>query len=129
MATELQNITFEQLLEVVIVVAILIGVYNLIISAIKNYREERKIKNTPIDKINDKLAFHDKCLENDKLRLEALERTEEEFRKNNANRDRCMNVIMRGQLAMLRHMQHGNNVDGMKASENELTDYLTGKEN
>ena len=125
---ELQSLTFDQLIEVIAVIAVLIGVYNLIMSAVKTHRDEQKIKNAPLDKINDKLAFHDKCLENDKLRLEALERTEEEFRRNNANRDRCMNVLMRGQLAMLRHMQHGNNVDGMKASETELTDYLTGKE-
>lgn len=125
---ELAHLTYEQLIGAVVVILILIGVYNSIMTAIKTSREEKKYKNAPIDKINNRLDYHDECLKNDKLRLEALERTEEEFRRSNKDRDRCMNVIMRGQLAMLRHMQHGNNTDGMKASEQELTDYLTGKE-
>lgn len=124
---KLENITFEQLIGAVVIILILVGVYNTIMNAVKIHREEKKLKNAPIDQIKSRLDFHDKCLENDKLRLEALERTEDEFRKNNENRDRCMNVIMRGQLAMLRHMQHGNNIDGMKESENELIDCLTGK--
>lgn len=124
---ELKGITFEELIAAAVVIMILVAIYNTIMTAVKNHREEKKVKNAPIDKINSRLDFHDKCLENDKLRLEALERTASELRENNKDRDRCMNILMRCELAMLRHMQHGNNIEGMKDSEKELTDYLTGK--
>ena len=124
---EIKNLTFNELIAAVVVILILVGIYNTIMTAIKNHREEKKIKNAPIDKINSRLDFHDKCLENDKLRLEALERTAAELRENNKDRDRGTNILMRCELAMLRHMQHGNNAEGMRESEKELTDYLTGK--
>ncbi len=36
-------------------------------------------------------------------------------------------VIQRGLLALLKHSIDGNNLDGLKESEKEMTDYLTGK--
>jgi len=121
----LEHITYEQLVGVVAFVLAACGAYSAIMSAVKTHRDEQKIKNAPIEVINGRLDTHDKCLASDKVRIEALEKAQNEFNAYNAKQDTCMNVLVRSQLAMLRHMQHGNNVDGMKASENEITDLLT----
>ena len=70
-----------------------------------------------------------------KRRIETLERkTDEDFKEKFDNYDKELNaikestaVIQRGLLALLKHSIDGNNTDGLKESEKELTDYLTGK--
>ena len=66
-------------------------------------------------------------------RIEVLERkTDEEYRQKFENYDKEISdikesnrVTVRALLALLKHSIDGNNTDGLKESEKELTDYLT----
>jgi len=68
-------------------------------------------------------------------RLETLERkTDEDFKQKFDNIDTEISnlkesnkVILGGLLALLKHSIDGNNTDGLKESEKELTEYLRNK--
>lgn len=70
-----------------------------------------------------------------KRRLEALERkTDEDFRQKFDNIDNEIvnlkesnKVLIGGLLALLKHSIDGNNTEGLKESEKELTEYLKNK--
>lgn len=125
---EIGSISYNQFLTTIAVLAVLVGLYNICMTAVKNNREEQKVKAEPIKKVNDRLDEHESWFAADKKRLEALERQQSIMIAHDEQQDHLSNISVRAQLAMLRHMQHGNNIDGMKESEKEITDYLTGKE-
>lgn len=125
---ELSTITFEQFIGAIAVLILVAGAYNVAMTAVKNNRESQKVKSEPITKVNARLDEHELWFAADKKRLEALERQQDEIIEHSKQQDTLSNISVRAQLAMLRHMQHGNNMDGMKESEKEITDYLTGKE-
>lgn len=70
-----------------------------------------------------------------KRRIEVLERkTDEDFKQKFDNIDNEIGnlkesnkVLIGGMLALLKHSIDGNNVDGLKDSEKELTEYLKNK--
>lgn len=123
----METLTFEQLIGAAVVILILVGAYNTIMSAVKTHREEEKLKNSPIEQLKERLDKHDRLFENDKTRLEALTRATEDLAKVSEQQDKGISVLMRASLAQCRHMQHGNNIDGLRASETEITNFLTGK--
>lgn len=125
---ELKQVTYEQLVGAIALVFVLIGLYNVAMAAVKAHREESKVRSEPIAKVNARLNEHESWLAADKRRLEALEQGQKAILEHDKQQDRLSNIQVRAQLAMLRHMQHGNNLEGMNVSEKEITDYLTGKE-
>lgn len=123
----MESITFPQLIGAAALVLVLVGAYNTIMAAVKTHRDEQRLRNSPIEKIKERLDRHDELFANDKTRLEALTRATEDLAKVSEQQDKGISVLMRASLAQCRHMQHGNNIDGLRASETEITNFLTGK--
>lgn len=117
---EITGLTFEGVIGAAVVILVLCGAYNTIMSAIKNAREEKKMKNSPISEINDRLDQHQKFLADDKVRIERLEKDS----KTNQDENRLM---MRMLLALTRHAIDGNNINDLKSMRDEVNDYLVSK--
>ena len=109
----MENITFEQLVMLAVVVLVLVGAYNTIMTAVKTHREETKRRNAPVNNLETTVQKHDERLRNDHERLTDLEK---------ANR-----IQMRALMAMLHHEIDGNSVDGLKQSYDEIQQYLIEK--
>lgn len=117
---EITGLTFEGVVGSAFVILVLCGAYNTIMSAIKTNREERKLKNSPLNDITNRLDQHQKFLEADKLRIEQLEKDG----KVNQDENRLM---MRMLLALTRHAIDGNNINDLKSMRDEVNDYLVSK--
>ena len=116
----MEKITFEQLVALAAIVLILVGAYNTCMTAIKNHREEKKRKDAPVnalesrlDEHDEKLTNHEDKLKNDHKRLNDLEES---------NR-----IIMRALMAMLSHEINGNSDEKLKASFDEIQQFLIEK--
>lgn len=111
--TQLQTLTYEQLLGSVVVLMILIGAYNTVMSAIKTHREETRRKEQPMSDIEKNVQEHEERLKRDHKRLNTIEE---------ANR-----IQMRALMAILHHDIDGNSTDGLKKSYDEIQQYLIDK--
>ena len=88
-----------------------------------------------IDKIVGNINKSKEPTEDLKRRIEMLERrTEEEYKRKFENYDKEIADIKEGNtvtvkalLALLKHSIDGNNTDGLKSSEKEITNYLANK--
>lgn len=117
---QLQDLTFEKLIGAAAVILLMIGIYNTIMTAIKNHREEKKRKSEPVRKIKESagktremVEKHEKMLRADRKRIATLE---DEQR-----------IMLRSQMAMLSHEINGNSIDKLKKSVAEIQDYLIDK--
>ena len=109
----MENITFGQLAGLAALVLVLVGAYNTIMSAAKNYREEKKRKDAPVNTLETKVNEHEEKLKNDHERLTDLE---------DSNR-----IILRALMAMLSHEINGNSDEKLRASFDEIQKYLIQK--
>lgn len=109
----MDGITFEQLRNFVIVVLVMVGAYNAIMTAYKNWRDEKKRKAQPVSTLEAVVADHSEKLKRDHERLNELE---------DGNR-----IIMRALMALLSHDINGNSDDKLKASFDEIQKYLIEK--
>lgn len=109
----MEKITFEQLAALATFVLILVGAYNTCMTAIKNYREEKKRKDAPVNTLEETVRQHEERLKKDHERLNNLEE---------ANR-----IQMRALMAMLHHEIDGNSTEGLKQSYDEIQRYLIEK--
>lgn len=116
----MENVTYNELLTTIIVLMIGMGVYNTIMTAIKNHREEKRFRNAPLAKIDERLDAHDKYLSDDKSRINTLEGQAR-------NLEREFQLVLKSQLALLRHGIDGNNIDGLKQSQTDIQNYLINK--
>lgn len=123
----METLTISNLAIAAGVLLAIMAAYKTVMDFVKSLRDERKLKNAPINQINDKLQKHDEMLDRDKHRLDRLEATNE--RQNNEISDirDGLHIIIRSTLEMTRHMRDNNNMQGLKKSEEEITNYLTGK--
>lgn len=112
-----EGLTFDQLLGAVVVILILIGAYNSIMTAIKNHREERRHQASPVTELKERVDRHDELLQKDKDRLDdhdkQLHSMGEESR-----------IMLRGVRALLSHEINGNSTDRLQKSATEIDDYL-----
>lgn len=92
---------------------ILIVAYNTIMTAVKNYREEKTRKETPSEAVVLKFEAHDRMLANDKERLDKM--------------DEQSIIMLRAVRAILSHEINGNSVDKLRDSMTEIDDYLISK--
>ena len=106
----MENITFGQLAGLAALVLVLVGAYNTIMSAVKNYREEKSRKDRPVNTLETKVNEHEDKLKADRERLDELE---------NSNR-----IIMRALMAMLSHEINGNSDDKLRSSYDEIQQFL-----
>ena len=109
----MENITFEQVRNLVLLVLALLGGYNVLMTAIKNRREEKRRKDAPVNNLEEKVNEHDERLDRDHKRLNDLEES---------NR-----IIMRALMAMMSHEINGNSDEKLKASFDEIQQFLIEK--
>lgn len=102
----MEKVTLEQIRDFVIVLAALLGFLILIWNAVKAVREMRK----PADDLQAWRRDVDEKLNHDHERLADLEEGNK--------------VVCRGILALLSHEINGNSTDKLKASQQEMTNYL-----
>lgn len=102
----MDNLTPEMLMSFLAVAAVLIGFILLVWNLIEKIKAARK----PHDDLSRWQHETDLKLASDKKRLDTLE---------DGNK-----VICRGILAMLSHEINGNSTDKLRASQQEITNYL-----
>lgn len=113
----MDKITFEQLIGLCAVVLILIGAYNTIMQAVKNHREEKRLRDSPVIQLKERIDRHDELLAKDKDRLDAMENRMQ-------NMGEQSTIMLRGVRALLSHEINGNSDDKLRASMTEIDDYL-----
>lgn len=116
----MDKITFEQLIGLCAVVLILIGAYNTIMQAVKNHREEKRLRDSPVTKLQERVDRHDELLAKDKDRLDAMENRMQDMGEQST-------IMLRGVRALLSHEINGNSDDKLRASMTEIDDYLIGR--
>lgn len=114
------NVTFEQLIGLMAVALVLIGAYNTIMGAIKNHREEKKLRESPVTALKERVDRHDELFRKDKDRLDRLE-------ANVADTGDAIRVLLRQSLAVNQHLINGNDTDRLKKSNVEIQEYLTSR--
>ena len=113
----MENISFSELLTAAVVLLVFIGAYNTVSSAIKNRREQKAWQNQPLNNLTARVDKHDELLARDKERLDALE---SDARAMTAQ----SRITLRGIKALLSHEINGNSDEKLKASLEEIDDYL-----
>lgn len=115
-----QTLTFEQLVVTAGVILLIIGIYNTVMTAVKNRREEKKRRDAPmnsleakVDSLEERADDHDAKLKRDYDRLNAM--------------DSSIRILMRALMALLSHDINGNSTDKLKASFEEMQKYLIDK--
>lgn len=106
-------LTYAQLISFVAVGYIIVQIFNAVMTAIKNWRDEKRRKDRPVDTLETKVEEHEKRLRKDYDRINDLEE---------GNR-----VMMRAMMAILSHEISGNSIDKLKASMDEIQRYLIDK--
>ena len=107
---QIQALSFEQLVGTVAVVLLLVGVYNTIMSAIKNAREEKRLREQPVNTLESTVEDHSEKLKNDHERITQLEES---------NR-----IIMRALMAVMSHEVNGNSTEKLQKSMDEIQQFL-----
>jgi len=102
----MENLTIAQIKDFAIVLLAFGGFLVLIGQVIKTVKEWLK----PHDNLNRWRADVDKKLANDNVRLTEI--------------DKGVRVIVRGNLALISHAINGNSDDKLKASQQEITNWL-----
>ena len=109
----LQDLTWQTLLGVALVLLLFIDIYLKITSARKAYREEKKRKDAPVNTLEDTVKDHTEKLKKDHVRLTNLED--------------AIRVLMRSQIAQLDHEISGNSIDKLTESRSEIQQFLIDK--
>ena len=107
---QLKDITPDSLFLAFLVVLALLGAYTTIMNAVKTYREEKQRKDAPVNSMEQQVREHGEQLTREHERIEDLEES---------NR-----IIMRALMAMLSHEINGNSDDRLRASFDEIQQYL-----
>ena len=107
---QLKDLTWDSLLLAFLVVLALLGAYVTVMNAVKTYREEKQMKDAPVNTMKQQVRNHDEQLQRERERIEDLEES---------NR-----IIMRALMAMLSHEINGNSDDRLRASFDEIQAYL-----
>lgn len=116
----LGNLTFGELVGAGVVIMLLVGIYNTIMTAVKNVLEAKKRHDAPVDELRVKVEGHDRMLSNDKRRIEDMEERVKYIREESA-------MTLRGVRALLSHELNGNSNDKMKECYDSIDDYLMNK--
>ena len=107
---QIQALSFEQLIGTAAVILLLVGIYNTIMGAIKTAREEKKLKDQPVNTLETTVEDHSQKLKKDHERITALEES---------NR-----IIMRALMAVMSHEVNGNSTEKLQRSMEEIQQFL-----
>lgn len=113
----MQELTYDKILTTIVVIVLLLGAYNTIMSAIKNHREEKKIKNSPLAELQKQVGEHTKMLDNDNKRIEDLDERIDNIKEQST-------IMLKGVRALLSHEINGNSVQELGEGYKEINDYL-----
>ena len=113
----MENLTFEQLIGLCAIVIVFVNAYNAIMSAVKNRREEQKIRQSPVTRLSERVDKHDELLAKDKQRLDRIENSVSDMQKEST-------IMLRGIRSLLSHEINGNSIDKLETSASEIDDYL-----
>ena len=117
---KIEDLTWGGLIGTAAIILLLIGIYNVIMTALKNHREEVKRKRQPVENLENKasataetLRQHEQMLHEDRDRLNRLEEQQR--------------IQLRAMVALLSHSINGNSTDKLQASMAEIQNYLISK--
>lgn len=116
----LTDISFEQLLGLAAVILVLVGIYNTLMTAIKNHMEAKRRHDAPVDTLKAQIENHKQMLANDKKRLDDMELQIHEMQTE-------LSMMLRGVRALLSHEINGNSIDKLQESYNTIDEYLLNK--
>lgn len=111
------ELTYDKFLTALVVILLLAGAYNTIMTAWKNHREEKRLRDSPVNQLKERVDRHDELLAKDKDRLDAMESRMQDMGEQST-------IILRGVRALLSHEINGNSTDKLSASATEIDDYL-----
>ena len=113
----METISFEQLMQLCAMVLVLVGAYNVIMSAVKTRREEKKLRDSPVTQLTERVDRHDELLAKDKDRLDKLETDVMDLGE-------ATRILLRQSMAVNDHMISGNDVSKLRESNSEIQKYL-----
>lgn len=111
------ELTYDKFLTALVVILLLAGAYNTIMTTVKTRREEKKLRESPVTQLKERVDRHDELLAKDKDRLDAMETRMQDMGEQST-------IMLRGVRALLSHEINGNSVDKLNASMSEIDDYL-----
>ena len=113
----MESLTYDKFLTALVVILLLAGAYNTVMTAYKTHREEKKLRDSPVTKLTERVDRHDELLAKDKDRLDAMESKMQDMGEQST-------IMLRGVRALLSHEINGNSTDKLSASMTEIDDYL-----
>lgn len=114
------ELTYDKLLTTIVVVILLAGAYNTIMTTIKTRREEKKLRESPVTQLIARVDRHDELLAKDKDRLDKLE-------ADVADLGEGTRILLRQSMAVNAHLISGNDVTKLRESNAEIEHYLVNR--
>lgn len=114
------ELTYDKFLTALVVILLLAGAYNTIMQAVKLRREEKRLRDSPVNQLKERVDRHDELLAKDKDRLDEMENRLQDMGEQST-------IMLRGVRALLSHEINGNSDDKLRASMTEIDDYLIGR--
>lgn len=100
-----------------VAVLALFGAYNTIVTAIKNAREERRVRDSPTRELREEVSEINEKLANDNRRLNAHERRQDDFQHG-------LMALCSGVQALLDHELHDGNSNEMEEASKNIDKWL-----
>ena len=113
----MEQLTYDKFLTALVVILLIAGAYNTIMTAYKTHREEKRLRDSPVTKLTERVDRHDELLAKDKDRLDSIEARIGDMGTEST-------IMLRGVRALLSHEVNGNSTDKLEASLSEIDDYL-----
>ena len=113
----MEILTYDKFLTALVVIMVLAGAYNTIMAAVKTRREEKRLRDSPVTELKERVDMHDRLIQQEKERQDAFESRMQTMGEEST-------IMLRGVRALLSHEINGNSDDKLKASMSEIDDYL-----
>lgn len=113
----METLSYQQLIGAIAVILILLGAYNTVMGAIKTHREEKKLRDSPVNQLKERVDRHDELFAKDKDRLDAMDVRMQDMGQQST-------IMLRGVRALLSHEVNGNSDDKLRNSMSEIDEYL-----
>ena len=117
---KLDDLTFAQLIGAGVVFLLLIGIYNTVMTAIKNHLEAKKRNSAPVDDLRTRVESHARMLERDKQRLDDIDERLVGLKRESS-------MTLRGVRALLSHEINGNSDEKLREANSAIDTYLENK--
>lgn len=109
----MENISGADIRTTLVVIGAFVALIIAVLSLVSMIRKEKELHDSPINNLREQVKDHGK-------RISALESAE----NTNVTENKLM---MRMQLALIRHAIDGNNIEGLRDMREEVQNYLVNK--